>query len=482
MELAASCSPPEFAFVDPAPPGECNDDYTNGRESDEDCGGPDCMKCGLGRRCNESSDCELGSCIERTCQAAHCVNDVPDHDESDVDCGGNACAKCRFSQRCNDAIDCTTNACVEGECVATGCDDLQVGGTETDRDCGGGTCPGCERGENCTSGGDCESGICLEGKCSTAACADGSKGAGELGVDCGGSCPKPCATVPCYEDPLGCEATGGRANNQGGTSGAANGGSSSDTGGSANGGSAGAESEGGSVGSGAGGATGGSSAGGASQGGSSGQATGGVSTTGGRGGTAGTPTGGTSTGGTAAGGSMFPGETCPGCARIVVPLSASTNRANFVIPLPEIVDFSNAVITYRLFKLAGTGGEIRGYIQHSGDPDFNQLFSINGLRLSACDGWEEFVWNAGAQNANYDKKIVGRVGFHVVGTGSTQFTNPTIIYLDSITVSGPNVGPWEFTTSNTVAADRDFGAPSNVMFRNLGDDPVPGASVAWLGP
>lgn len=40
--------------------GFCEDGKQNGKESDVDCGGPDCPKCGVRRRCLDSKDCKVG--------------------------------------------------------------------------------------------------------------------------------------------------------------------------------------------------------------------------------------------------------------------------------------------------------------------------------------------------------------------------------------------------------------------------------------
>jgi hypothetical protein len=475
IELSTSCTPPEFNFLPPPPESSCFDDELNGLEGDKDCGGDCALLCEVGRGCNQGTDCQLGSCVERRCQADHCVDQSLGDGETDVDCGGSECVKCGVSQRCRQSLDCRSNVCMDGECVATGCDDAEMGGAETDLDCGGGTCPGCEKGKRCSSGGDCQSGICLDGVCSTEACADGKQGASETGVDCGGSCPKVCGPVSCLEDPLGCDppvigGSGGH-NGQGGSNPNGGGGSAGERGGT------------GGTDTGEGGSSGGGSSGtgGTATGGNLGGASGAGGATGGLSGSAGATTGGTAAGGAATGGSSSL-ESCTGCARLSVPLAAPTNKANYVITLPAVMDFRNAVITYRLFKRAGTGGEIRGYIQHSGNPDFGQLFQSRPLRLSACDGWEEIVWNVADEGGNYDKTIVGRVGIHVIGIGSTEWTNPTIVYLDSISVAGPSVGPWNFADAASINATATYGSEPDLLWRNLGDDPVEGSEISWLGP
>ena len=515
MELSASCSPPEFGFGPSVEASRCDDNQLNGLETDEDCGGGLCEKCVVGQSCTQNDDCEVGSCLDRRCQASHCIDQRRSVGESDVDCGGGECAKCGVSQHCLTSSDCRSNACMDGQCVATGCDDEQMGGVETDLDCGGGTCPGCEKGERCNSGGDCRSGICLDGQCSSEACADGEQGADEQGLDCGGSCPRACAPPECDIE-LGCgtpatfggspnSTSGGRATSGGASSGSGGVGGNDERGGTSHGGGprggSGEPPTGGRAASGGRAGSGGRASSGGSDNGSGGRASGGsVSASGGRasGGTAsggsttggsatgGSATGGSSTGGSATGGSATGGgsavEACPGCARLSVPLAAANHKANFVIALPSVTNFSTAVITYRVFKRAGTGGEVKGYIQHGGSPDYAQLFQSNALQLSDCDGWEEIVWNVASETASYDKSIVARVGIQVTGLGSTAWTNPTIVYVDSISVQGPGAGPWNFADASTLSSSATISAAPNVLWRNSGDSPVAGSSVSWLGP
>ncbi|AFQ50386.1 YncE family protein [Burkholderia cepacia] len=58
-------------FVPPAP--TCNDNMQNGQETDVDCGGPVCPKCGLSKKCLINSDCASNHCVNNmmgppTCQ------------------------------------------------------------------------------------------------------------------------------------------------------------------------------------------------------------------------------------------------------------------------------------------------------------------------------------------------------------------------------------------------------------------------------
>lgn len=530
VALFVCCNLPDYHFIQPEV-SSCTDGVRNGEESDADCGGNTCEKCRNGKACRQASDCVIGNCTEKLrCEAAHCTDSVLSPEETDVDCGGPECSPCGVHQHCEASTDCTSNVCVNGECVATGCDNDVTDGPETDLNCGGGTCPACRIGRRCDLGGDCESGICLAGLCSTEACGNGTKEPNEQGVDCGGACPKVCdAAANCSNnrkseletdvdcgggtcrrcaDTLACKVNADCASDS-----CANGvcvtpcvGTACDgdgTGGAGNG-AAGAEGEGGSPSQGGtsqggvsalGGtsAKGGTSSSGASGVGGTAQGGGGTST-GGSGGTAGTGMGGTGMGGTLASGgasggmsmggsggapTMFPEPTCSGCARLSVPLAAATDKANFAITLPYTMNFSNAVVTMRVYRQAGSGGQFKGYVQHSGSPDYLQLFQDPPFDVSSLTGWQTLTWNVGEQRASYDKSNVGRVGLQITALASTSWTNPTVIYVDSISVSGISGGPWTFDNNSSVSTSPSTSGPPNVLFCNSGDNPVSGARVSW---
>jgi hypothetical protein len=62
--LAASENNPVGACQAPT----CKDGVSNGKESDIDCGGPNCDGCKSGEKCNVTSDCAgLMNCINGVC-------------------------------------------------------------------------------------------------------------------------------------------------------------------------------------------------------------------------------------------------------------------------------------------------------------------------------------------------------------------------------------------------------------------------------
>lgn len=327
----------------------------------------------------------------------------------------------------------------------------------------------------------------------------GSGGSGTAGAGRGGSVGSG-GSVP---------ATGGSAGKGGATGGTDGGGSTGDGGTVANGGtgameggsdgdggedpgaggSAGVGGTGGDGGGGAGGSGGDAAgSGGAGSGGKGGAGAGGTGGAGAGSGGAGAGAGGSGgagTGGAGTGGTGGMGETCTGCARLSVPLATSDDRAHFTLLLPSVTDLSAATITFRIAKLAGTGGTFKGYIQE-GSPDYSIQDGVSTPIADIDTSMQEIAWSiAGAGNAA-DKTMIRRIGIEIAGTGGSTFTNPTVLYLDSIVVTGSSLNPASFTfdTSGTVyTTPTGEGPPSQLYLNNYSADTnVTGAALSWLGP
>ncbi len=67
----------------------------------------------------------------------------------------------------------------------------------------------------------------------------------------------------------------------------------------------------------------------------------------------------------------------------------------------------------------------------------------------------------------------------LTSAGSTSWTNPTVVYLDSMSVTGIDAGPWNFDQSGTTYSSAAISAASKVMFCNFGDNPDSGSTVSW---
>jgi hypothetical protein len=195
-------------------------------------------------------------------------------------------------------------------------------------------------------------------------------------------------------------------------------------------------------------------------------------------------TGGAGAGGTAGtGGGM--GETCTGCARLSVPLTASANRAHFTLLLPADTDLSAATVTFRVAKRAGTGGTFKGYIQE-GAPDYSLQDGVNTTIASIGTTMQNIVWNIAGAGTAADKTIIRRIGIEIAGTSGSSWTNPTVLYVDSIVVTGATLTPasYTFDTAASVYTTPVDQGPEGELFLNSysGDTNVTGAAVSWLGP
>jgi hypothetical protein len=190
-----------------APPAECADGVKGAIETDVDCGGGTCPACANGKACQLNGDCQSNACDHHVCTTPPpaCADDVQGGNETDVDCGGGTCAPCGNGKKCAGPGDCVSNNCAAGTCATPPslCKDGVISGNETDVDCGGGTCAPCGNGKKCTSPGDCASNTCKAGTCATppVQCSDNQKNGAETDVDCGGgTCPacangKACASA-----------------------------------------------------------------------------------------------------------------------------------------------------------------------------------------------------------------------------------------------------------------------------------------------
>jgi hypothetical protein len=180
-------------------------------------------------------------------------------------------------------------------------------------------------------------------------------------------------------------------------------------------------------------------------------------------------------------GSAGSGETCPGCARLSVPLATMTDRSHFVLYVPADVDVSAATLVMRVMVHSGTGGQIQLYAQHGGTPDFNLIYN-GGRNLDTLGSWTDITWDLGASTPTFDHTTIRRFGIEVLGGTSTSFTDPTVVYVDSITITGasPAVPVFDFADASTVSSGA---SPTDYVLWLALDDPlVPYSTLSWLGP
>ena len=124
-----------------------------GSETDTDCG-RSCVSCINGKTCSDDSDCQSGRCAENICTANTCNDSLKNGKETDVDCGGPDCGGCIKSQACWIDEDCSV--CTTAACTATYSNQNGFRATL----CEGLVCKLSNETFTCSSNADCVSGLC----------------------------------------------------------------------------------------------------------------------------------------------------------------------------------------------------------------------------------------------------------------------------------------------------------------------------------
>jgi hypothetical protein len=171
---------------------------------------------------------------------------------------------------------------------------------------------------------------------------------------------------------------------------------------------------------------------------------------------------------TGSGGST--GGGCPGCARLSVPLTAANQSADAQIPVSTF-DGTGATVSARVCALSAIGGEfeliaadtannlaISSAIALSSLSSCAAGFSIVNLPLSSPP-FTQGMFNAAA---------VDLIAVLVGSIDAGPFASPTVVQIDSITVS------------NNAADSFTFDASTEPLIF----DPMsqPGSSLTWIGP
>ncbi|MGK3965952.1 hypothetical protein WMF38_17450 [Sorangium sp. So ce118] len=164
--------------------------------------------------------------------------------------------------------------------------------------------------------------------------------------------------------------------------------------------------------------------------------------TGGDGGAGGDGAGGaTGTGGAGGAPDIGPGpeESCSGCARLAVPLTEASTGTLFEFNWPELVDLTGATVTFRVKAQAGTGGGVQTYVQNGGAQSWVGV-PWAWTDLSSLGEWTELTIDVDAAAVDaptFDKTQVLRLGLKVDAGTAGPWANPTVVYIDSITVTRP---------------------------------------------
>jgi hypothetical protein len=131
------------------------------------------------------------------------------------------------------------------------------------------------------------------------------------------------------------------------------------------------------------------------------------------------------------------------------------------------------------------GGTFKGYIQEGG-PNYLLQDGVNTTIASIGTGMQNIVWSIAGAGAAADKTIIERIGIEIAGTSGASWTNPTVLYVDRIDVTGSALSPasYTFDTAATVHTTPTGQGPVGRIYLNnySGDTNVTGAAISWLGP
>ncbi len=184
--------------------------------------------------------------------------------------------------------------------------------------------------------------------------------------------------------------------------------------------------------------------------------------------------------GGATGGTGGANQTASGCAKLSVPLDDAGDKAHFVITLASTADLSGATISMRYYVPKPQGGSIFNYVQDSGTYHFLGVPTANRQLLSAT-GWSTVSWNVGAEpdaaSTGIVKTSIKSIGIELNAQPSATWTNPTVVYVDSLTVQSPALS-FTFDANSSVSTSNTTGALW--LNSNSLDTTATGSTVTWL--
>lgn len=198
----------------------------------------------------------------------------------------------------------------------------------------------------------------------------------------------------------------------------------------------------------------------------------------GKGGSAGSATAGSSTSGGASGSAGNAGAAQSGCALLSVPLEASTDYFHAVITLDSDTNLSNATLSARVYAPNATGGGFYLYVQQASYAYYAQ----SPQALTGLKDWVTISWDLSlATPSGFDKTKVRRIGIGITAGDSTAWADPTLVYVDTVTVAAPTLSfPFE-TVSSVNTTPTNYHVGDNAIWMNNGpnDTTAIGATISW---
>jgi hypothetical protein len=164
------------------------------------------------------------------------------------------------------------------------------------------------------------------------------------------------------------------------------------------------------------------------------------------------------------------------------------DRAHFVISLASVIDLNSmttGIVSMRLYVQAGAAGTVFNYVQ---DSAFHYLGVTTNVRpaLKNITGWQTLSFNVGAQpvgSTQINKSDIKRIGIEInAGPDTTGWSNPTIVYIDSVTVMTPALSfPLDAAATVNTATNLTSDVTGQVMWMNSGssDTTAAGSTLTW---
>jgi hypothetical protein len=166
----------------------------------------------------------------------------------------------------------------------------------------------------------------------------------------------------------------------------------------------------------------------------------------------------------------FPGETCDGCARFFLPMTAANQRGDFELNLAAPIDMTGATLHFRLMTAGFTGnaGGVSVYVRDAGNFDKGFVWS----NLSALATWTDvtvnFANDALPGNVSFDVTKVAKVGVQLNSSSAFAGANfqSATLYLDSVRFSNRPEADLTFSDGigNFGLVSSDAPAGTNVNF------------------
>lgn len=187
---------------------------------------------------------------------------------------------------------------------------------------------------------------------------------------------------------------------------------------------------------------------------------------------------GSSPSGGASGSAGSGGAAHTGCALLSVTFDASTDYSHHVITLDADTNLSNATLSALVYAPNAAGGSVYLYVQQANYTYYAQpLQALSGLK-----NWASVSWDLSQVSpSGFDKTKVRRIGIGIDAGTSNVWTDPTLVYVDSVTVTTPTLS-FPFDTVNSVnTTPTTYHVGDNAIWLNNGPDDTTatGAKISW---